>query len=428
MVDSLTAEKLHTTASHDLIVKDSNQDQNPDPTLKSANADATAHTDATTHADASTHTDAIPRADATTHTNTTSRDNSTPSASLCILRLSALGDCINAFGLIGGLKRTYPKLALTWVLDRRFAALFCDEQGNDLVPMVKLDFSHGALHAAQELKKTLATQAQTFDALLNMQTSIKASWCSLFIPATAKYGYDAQRSREGQRFFINHQVPSPENPHVLAGFMAFAETCGYPIAEPYWDFQLDPYILDKARCVMGHEKICALCPCSANESKNWTIPNYVELCLHAQNQGMEVVLLGNNKSNELTICQSIAEQCQAKSSHKILNLCGKTNLRELAGYLSVAKIVVAPDSGSMHLAAVLGTPVIGLFARHDEQRVGPWNFMDLNVSVYHKLAAQELKGHPIPWRYRVRQNEAMSQISVEQVINTFDRAIERYRI
>lgn len=392
MADSLTPEKLHLFTSKDLMAKNNNLDPNPSTTTKNATADLT------------------------------------PNSSLCILRLSALGDCINAFGLIGGLKRTYPKLAITWVLDRRFAPLFCDEQGNDLVPMIKLDFSHGAFHAFTELKKTLAAQSQTFDALLNIQTSIKASLLSLFIPATTKYGYDAQRSREGQCFFINHQVPSPENPHILAGFMAFAEACGYPIIEPYWDFQLDPYILDKARCVIGHEKICALCPCSANESKNWTIPNYVELCLHAHNQGMEVVLLGNNKSNELNICQNIAAQCQSHSSHKVLNLCGKTNLRELAGFLSIAKIVIAPDSGSMHLAAALGTPVIGLFARHNEQRVGPWNFMDLNVSVYHKLALKELKGQPIPWRYRVRQRKAMSQISVEQVINTFDRALERYRI
>ena len=113
---------------------------------------------------------------------------------------------------------------------------------------------------------------------------------------------------------------------------------------------------------------------------------------------MCVVLLGGNKANELNLCNAIAEQCHSKSQRhgatpfELINLCGKTNLRELAAFLSIAKIVVAPDSGSMHLASALGTPVIGLFARHDEQRVGPWNFMDLNVSVYHKLAQNELKG------------------------------------
>ena len=346
--------------------------------------------------------------------------------SLCVLRLSALGDCINAFGLLGGLKRTYPQLELCWIIDQRFAPLFCDEHGHDLIPLIRLNFKQSLFKVHSDLKQALKDKQEPFTALLNLQTSLKASICSLAIKTPHKYGYDAQRSREGQRLFVNEIVPSPENPHVLAGFMAFAAACGYPIAEPVWDFQLDPYVIDKARCVVAHEKVFALCPCSAVASKNWTTEGYIKLTQYAQSKGMCVVLLGGNSALEREVCNTIEQECQHEG--QLINLCGKTSLRELAGFLSVAKLVVSPDSGSMHLAAALGTPVIGLFARHDEQRVGPWNFMDLNVSVYHKLAQQELKGKPIPWRYRVRTPDAMSKISVEQVLSAFDRALERYRI
>lgn len=349
--------------------------------------------------------------------------------SLCVLRLSALGDCINAFGLIGGLKRTYPQLKLTWVLDQRFASLFCDEQGHDLVPMLRVDFKNQGLSAAWQLKKRLKElqkedeSTYCFDTLLNMQTSIKSSLCSLMIKAPHKYGYDDERSREGQKFFVNHQISSPDNPHVMAGFMAFAEACGLPIAEPYWDFKLDPYIIDKAKCLVNHEKVFALCPCSAKEAKNWTLDGYVEIAKYAQNKGMCVVLLGGNNHIEQSMCQAISEQCP-----NVVNLCGKTNLRELAAMLSISKLALAPDSGSMHLASALGTPVVGLFAIHDDHRVGPWNFMDLNVSVYHKLASKELKGKEIPWRYRVRSEGAMANITTDQVINSIERAFDQYRI
>ena len=346
--------------------------------------------------------------------------------SLCVLRLSALGDCINAFGLIGGMKRTYPDLDITWVLDQRFAPLFCDEQGHDLVPMINLNCRQGILGARKTLKQAIKSQGLHFDALLNLQTSIKASLCSTVIPATTKYGYDAERSREGQSLFVDKKVPSPDNPHVLAGFMAFAEECGYPIAEPVWDFKLDPYVIDKARCVVSHEKVCAICPCSASKAKNWTIEGYVELARHAQEQDMCVVLMGGKDQLEIDTCAAIENQCT--ETGPVINLCGKTNLRELAAYLSIAKIVVAPDSGSMHLASAVGAPVIGLFAIHDDQRVGPWNFMDLNVCVYHKIASQELKGKSIPWRYRVRTKDAMEHITPDQVISAFDKALERYRI
>lgn len=343
--------------------------------------------------------------------------------SLCVLRLSALGDCINAFGVIGALKHTYSELNVAWVLDKRFAALFVDDEGQDIVPMIKADFSKGLFKARADVKRQLKERGMKFDVLLNMQTSVKSSITSTAIKVKDRYGYDSQRSREGQSLFVNKTATSPDNPHVVAGFMSFTKACGYPIAEPYWDFKLSDQLLDKAREYVKDEKTLALCPCSAKANKNWTLEGYIELTKHALNQEMSVVLLGGKTAIERDMCDAISTACP-----QVLNLCGKTNLRELAAVLSLSKLTVSPDSGSMHLSSALGTPVIGLFARHDDHRVGPWNFMDLNVSIYEKLAQAELKGKAIPWRYRVKKEDAMSLIPEDLVLSVFDKALERYRI
>ena len=73
---------------------------------------------------------------------------------LCVLRLTALGDCINAFGLLGALARTYPELELSWVIDERFSSLFCDEQGHDLIPMLKVNFKERGLKLSRPAKNT----------------------------------------------------------------------------------------------------------------------------------------------------------------------------------------------------------------------------------------------------------------------------------
>lgn len=345
--------------------------------------------------------------------------------SLCCTRLSALGDCINAFGVLCALKHAYPQLQLLWMIDKRFAPLFCDEQGHELIPMLRLDFKGRGLLAALDVRKALKTMnLERFDALLNMQTSIKSSVCSWFIKAEHKYGYDDARSRELQSWFVDRKIEPCDNPHVLAGFMQFPRQVGLELSEPYWNFELDPYLIDNALSTVGRDnKICAISPCSAKVAKNWTNEGYLELIKHAQSHGMDVILLGGRSELELKTCEYLT----AHSSH-VLNLCGKTNLRELAAYLHISKLLIAPDSGSMHLASALGTPTIGLFAIHDEQRVGPWNFMDLNVSVYRQLARAELKSDKIPWRYRVRDPQAMQHITPDMVISTFERAIERYRI
>lgn len=355
--------------------------------------------------------------------------------SVCVLRLSALGDCINAFGVLGAIHKEYPQVKLNWIIDKRFAPLFCDEQSHQIIPMACLNFQQQGLWSCFTLKKELQKLgSSSFDVLLNMQTSLKASLSSLFVKAHDKYGYDQQRSREGQRFFVNHQIASSPNPHVLAGFMEFAKSCNLPISNPYWNFKLDPYLIDRVKCTISHEQICVINPCSAKVQKNWHIKGYVTLAEYAKYKGMSVILVGGKNELEVSTCNEIANQVP-----NIINLCGKTSLRELAAYLSIAKIVIAPDSACMHLASALNTPVIGLFAVHNPLRVGPWNFMHLNVSVYEQLAKQELakekgiknleqieKLEPLAWRYRVKDPQAMEHISIEQVIQKFDEAYLQY--
>lgn len=347
--------------------------------------------------------------------------------SVCILRLSALGDCINAFGMANAIKHQYPDVDITMVIDKRFASLFNDEQNKDLIEMLRVNFKERGLKAAWDLRRDLKVQAKegqkSFDVLLNMQTSIKASLCSFMIKAKDKYGYDKERSREMHSLFINHEVKSPNNPHVLAGFMAFAQACGLPIDKPLWDFNLDPYLIEKVSCLVNHERIFAICPCSAKAQKNWTVEGYAQMARYAQEKGLQVVLLGGGGDFEKQVCADIAQKCT-----NIINLCGQTNLRELAAMLKISKLVLSPDSGSMHLAQAVGTPVIGLFAVHNDERVGPWNFSELNVSVYKDLARKELNSDTIPWRYRVRDEKAMQHISVDMVKASFDKALQMYRI
>ena len=202
------------------------------------------------------------------------------------------------------------------------------------------------------------------------------------IKAQDKYGYDSERSREGQRFFINHQVPSPENKHVLSGFLAFAQSCNLPVDKPYWDFKLAPELIEKMQTIIGSDKFMALSPCSAVQSKNWNMQGNIAMANYAYEQGFKVVLIGG--PSQIEKCKLVISLLS--NALIALIFVAKLIYAELAALLSLSSLVLSPSSGSMHLASALNTPVIGLFARHDDKRVGPWNFMDLNVSVYEQLA------------------------------------------
>ncbi len=341
--------------------------------------------------------------------------------SICILRLSALGDCINTFGLIHALLSEKPDLKILWVIDKRFAPLFRNHLGKDLVPMLCVDFkNHSIFDVRHQIKKFIGTQV--FDYVFALQTSIKASLCLGPIKSKTKLGYDNERAREGQFLFVDKRVPSPNNPHVLAGFMAFSEFVGFDDLRPSWDFELDESELLPYKNEFKEDKIFAISPSSAKESKNWTLQGYVDVATHALDEGFKVVLLGSNKESEIELCSQISK----KLDNRCLNLCGKTNLRQLAAVISLCSLVLSPDSAAMHLASALNIPVIGLFAIHNPKRVGSWNYPDLWVSVYNECASKECKGQNITWRYRVKDPNAMKLINSDDVIDTFDKACEKY--
>ena len=122
---------------------------------------------------------------------------------LCVLRWTASGEGIMAYGLKGGVARTYPDIELSWCIDERFSSLFCDEQGHDLIPMLKVNFKERGLKAILDLKTGLK-DSLTYAALLNLQTPLKPSPTSTVIPAKKKYGYDANGASAGQTFFATH--------------------------------------------------------------------------------------------------------------------------------------------------------------------------------------------------------------------------------
>ena len=106
-----------------------------------------------------------------------------------------------------------------------------------------------------------------------------------------------------------------------------------------------------------------------------------------------------------------------------MDLVGQTNLKQLLALIKEASLVLAPDTGPTHMATLVGTPVLGLYAHHNPDRTGPYLCRDYAVSVYQELVEQET-GKPLAelgWRTRLKDPDAMSKITRERVIAAFDR-------
>ncbi|AIL32305.1 glycosyltransferase family 9 protein [Basilea psittacipulmonis] len=329
--------------------------------------------------------------------------------SICILRLSAVGDVCNALSVVQAIQTHFPKTEITWVVGKTEYGLLT---GIPNIHFVVFDKKKG-LHAFKEVHQAL--KGKRFDALLNMQSSFRASLLSLFIKAKYKIGFNKERAREGQWLFTNKKIERPSENHVLSGFIEFARLLGVPMETPHWNFYLPKEMKeDMSVYLMANKKNVLISPCSSKAEKDWTIEGYAATIQALHQCGAHILLAGSPSERERLCAQKIEQQCQVP----VINLVGKTSLRELAALIAQVDLVIAPDSGPVHIANALDTTVIGLYAYHNPTRTGPYLQLDNVISVYEKHAAQEFKHSSTQnWAKKLSTPNLMQEISPQSVIN-----------
>jgi len=338
--------------------------------------------------------------------------------SICILRLSAIGDVTHILPTLRSIQHQWPETRITWVIGKLEATLVDDIEG---VEFILFDKSSG-WRAYQQLKQQL--QGREFDILLHMQVSLRASLASLFIKAPVKLGFDRDRARNLQWLFSTHKIQS-RNPrqHVLDGFLEFAHTIGIKQDVIRWDIPL-PEGSAGLFAILGKErKYFVINPCSSSTLRNWSAENYASLIDYVhEHHDLNCVLTGGPADHEKEFATLIQKHCQ----NKLVNLVGQTTLKQLLAVLAHAEIVIAPDTGPVHMANASQTPVIGLYASSNPMRTGPYSWLDYVVNTYPSMLQQET-GKTVEqcrWGKRVKKCDAMMSIQLDDVIDQFERCLK----
>lgn len=341
--------------------------------------------------------------------------------SICVLRLSAIGDVCNAVAAVQAIQHQWPETQITWITGKLEAQLI-----NDLpnVSVIVFDKKQG-WKAYKKLWEEL--KGQSFDALLHMQYAFRASIATLGIKAKYKLGFDVARSQDFQHLFTNVKVTSPQAPHVLDGLLAFAECLGVKKQEPKWSLTYSDSDHQWAKLQLSDSKRnLVVVPAASKAYKNWTAEGYVEVITHAQQLGWHVILAGSPAQIEI----DLAAEITSKLTQPIFNLVGKSQLKEMLALLDFADLVIAPDTGPTHMANAMNTPVLGLYAHHNPQRTGPYQYRDYVVSAYEEalLAETGKTKDQVSWRTRVKDKQAMQRIQPRNVIQMFDKMVTDFQL
>ncbi len=335
---------------------------------------------------------------------------------VCLLRLSAIGDTCHALAALRTLQAAWPQTRFTWIIGKLEARLM-----TALLPEVEFIIFDKRAMLTELSRLRTELRARTFDLLLDMQLSIRASVLSALIRAPVKLGFDRRRARELQWLFTNAQIAATGDEHVLDSFMRFAQACGVAApAVPRWDVSPPAAALAYAAALVDSaQPTLLISPCSSHAHRNWRPERYAAVADHAVNaHRMRVVLVGGRSALE----KRMGAEITAAAHSALLNQIGKDTLPQLLGLMASSTVLLSPDSGPAHMAAMVGLPVVGLYAATRTARVGPYLSREWCVDEY-EAAAQKFYGKPaaeVAWTLKIEKPGVMDLISVESVTAKLD--------
>lgn len=336
--------------------------------------------------------------------------------SICLVRLSALGDVLMLVPLVRTLQKHIPSLSLTWIISRPAFDLVEGMDNVEFIVIEKPKSIKDYWRFRQKLK------GRHFDVLLACQASFRANLLYPLISAKRKIGYDSLRAKDGHSWFIHENI-TPGNDHTLDGFLKFATHLGMTEPSICWDLPIS--VQDKlwAKAQLGGEKrVLLLNPAASKPERSWLIERYVKVIHYAQNElNMSVCLTGGPGAFDRQMADAILQKVRC------IDLVGKTKPKQLLALIKEADVMLCPDTGPSHMATAVGTPVVALHAVTSSNVSGPYLYRDLAVDYYPEAVRLILNKtmETNVWGTHAHSDKTMHLIPVEPVLSQLKLALDR---
>jgi lipopolysaccharide heptosyltransferase I len=320
---------------------------------------------------------------------------------ILIVRLSALGDIVHALPVLAAIKKAMPDAQVDWLVEENYASILSIAAGlhRRIIVRAKRSFdtpeaiSFGGLTGYHAAAKYLWNQG--YEVALDLQGLIKSSIWARISFADRVIGFDAPNLREPQAAFLYSETVTPAGQqHVIDKNLSILSAL--QITPDAIEMPLTPHASAETTAAIetagGPMRYIVINPGAAWPNKRWPPDRFGALAamLH-QHSGLRSLVTWGPSEREL------ADTVVAASSGAA-TAAPATSVSDLAVLMREAALVVSGDTGPLHIAAAMGTPLVGLYGPTWPERNGPWDPQDVvisraNVCVCHHKR-QCLRGSP----------------------------------
>ena len=301
---------------------------------------------------------------------------------ICVVLLTGLGDVVHGLPIVNALKRAWPQSHITWVVEPMPSGILRPHPSVDEVIVFHKQAGWQGVHRLRaELRH------RSFDIALNFNIYFKSVFPTFFSRARRRIGFDRGRARDGVWLFANeHLQPGPRR-HTQDLFLEFLDVLRIPAEPLQWLIPLTESEQREQESFfreLRDRPVVGVVAASANQRKDWPADRYPALVdALVSDFNAHVVLLGGPGAREQGIARSIMEQAR----HRPLWALGDS-IRKLTWLIDGCRLLIAPDTGPVHIARALEVPVIGLYGHTNPWRVGPYRkYEDLWIDRYNEPGA-----------------------------------------
>lgn len=296
-----------------------------------------------------------------------------------IIRLSSIGDVTHALPVAAALKDSFPHLELTWIVEEMSADIVTGSPClNNVIVIPRNRWKkQGRLTSPtvwREYYDLLRTVRKgRFDVALDLQGYAKSALLALASGARYRFGW--HRMRDGSSLISRPLPTRPGSLHRVDLFLDVPAALGaarHPVRFP---LHIPHETVAKTTALLAEkgisQKYAVINPAVGSPTRKWPAENYGKLAIGlAERFGLGIVLIGSGKDS--VVCGQVLEATRGPAEFPIVDLSGKTNIKELAAVLEKCAVHVCGDTGSAHIAAALGRPVVALYGPTDPGYAGPW--------------------------------------------------------
>ena len=269
-----------------------------------------------------------------------------------IVKLSSLGDLIHALPAIHGLRVGLPA-SITWLVNAAYAPLLrYATDVDEVIPFDRQRPLRGLWGVVSELRR------REFDLVIDLTGLFKSALISRLARGRLRVG--PSYAREFSWLFYQRQAGSSDlNRHAVERYLDVVRALGVDERDRAFPLAFPPSSL----AVDGSRPVVVLVPNARWPAKLWPASSFADLADRLCRDGVRVVVVG---------AEIPSPGDPLAGMEGVVDLRGRTSLAELGAVLQGAALVIANDTGPMHLAAALGRKVLSLMGPTDPRRTGPY--------------------------------------------------------